>query len=156
MLSRVFFGQARFALQLRIALTASIALLLWGQLSEVLSFSFAWREFAEFAGLGAWAVLAATCYAHLHAIGPRHIRTAMGVVVAVMGAGMLLQYAAQSETRNLLGQRATLGDLRPPAFRLAPLVSSEQFFERAEKAKVDQARTREPGSGGLFGDESLD
>ena len=157
-LSRVFFGQARFALQLRIALTASIALLLWGQLSEALSFSFAWREFAEYAGLGAWVVLAATCYAHLHVIGPRHIGAAMGIVVAVMGAGMLLQYAAHNETRNLLGQSANLGDLRPPAFRLAPLVSSEQFFERAEitRLKVDQARTRPP-EGGLLSDfDTLD
>lgn len=152
-LSRVFFGQARFALQLRIALTASIALELWDELSDSLSFSFAWRELAEFAGLGAWAVLAAACYAHLHAIGPRHMRAAVSIVVALMGAGMLLQYMAHSETRDLLGQRASLGDLRPPAFRLAPLATTDQFFRRAEstKLKVDQARTRPP-SGGLLSD----
>ncbi|MGZ5078674.1 MAG: FHA domain-containing protein, partial [Usitatibacter sp.] len=66
LLSRIFFGQARYAVQLRIAITACIALVLWDQFAETLSFSFAWRELAEFAGLGAWAVLAATCYAHLN------------------------------------------------------------------------------------------
>jgi len=55
----VLFGQARFSLQLRIAVTACIALLAWEQLAESLSFSFAWRDMAEYAGLGAWAVLAA-------------------------------------------------------------------------------------------------
>jgi hypothetical protein len=150
-LSRVFFGQARFSLQLRIALTASIALVLWDQLAESLAFSFAWREMAEYAGLGTWALLAATCYAHLHAIGPRHMRAAMGIVLALMAAGALLQYATQTETRNLLGQRASLGELRPPAFRLAPLATTDEFFERAgsTKVKVDRARTREP-SGGLL------
>ncbi len=157
-LSRVFAGQARFALQLRIALTASIALVLWDQLSESLSFSFAWREFAEFAGLGAWAVLAATCYAHLHAIGPRHMRSAMGIVVVLMGAGVILQYAAHTETRNLLGQRASLGDLRPPAFRLAPLATTDQFFERAEgtRVRVDEARTKPPSAGLLADLDSQD
>jgi FHA domain len=153
-LSRIFFGQARFALQLRIAATACLALIVWDQLSESASFAFAWRDFAEYAGLGAWAVLAAACYAHLHAIGPRHMRAAMGLVFALITAGALLQYFGKSETRKLIGQRATLGDLRPPAFRLVPLASADDFFKRAEgaKVKVDQARVKEPPPGGLLSD----
>jgi hypothetical protein len=152
-LSRIFFGQARFALQLRIAVTACIALVLWNQVSESFSFGLAWREMAEYAGLGAWAILAATCYAHLHTIGPRHMRFAMGLVIALIGAGAVMQYAGKSETRNLVGQRASLGDLRPPAFRLVPLASADEFFQRAEgtRKKVDQARVKEP-SGGLLSD----
>jgi hypothetical protein len=154
MLSRIFFGQARFSLQLRIAVTACIALVVWDQLTESLSFSFAWRDMAEYAGLGAWAVLAATCYAHLHAIGPRHMRAAMGLVIALIGAGAALQYLGKSETRKLLGQRATLGDLRPPAFRLVPLASADDFFKKAEAARisVDRARMKEPAPGGLLSD----
>jgi hypothetical protein len=157
-LSRIFFGQARFALQMRIAVTAFLALLLWGQLAETLSFGLAWREMAEYAPLGAWAVLAATCYAHLHAIGPRHMRFAMGLVIALIGAAAGLQYVTKSETRNLLGQRASLGDLRPPALRLVPLANADEFFQRADltRQKVDQARKKEP-SGGLLSDfESSD
>jgi pSer/pThr/pTyr-binding forkhead associated (FHA) protein len=154
MLSRIFFGQARFALQLRIAITACIALVLWDQLTESLSFSFAWREMAEYAGLGAWAVLAATCFAHLQAIGPRHMRAAMGLVVALIGAGAALQYLGKSETRKLIGQRATLGDLRPPAFRLVPLASADDFFKKADaaRAKVDLARVKEPAPAGVLSD----
>ncbi len=153
-LSRIFFGQARFALQLRIAVTACLALVLWDQISESFSFALAWREMAEYAGLGAWAVLAATCYAHLHTIGPRHMRFAMSLVIALIGAGAMLQYFGKSETRNLLGQRASLGDLRPPVFRLVPLASADDFFKRAEgtKIKVDQARLKEPSPGGLLAD----
>lgn len=153
-LSRIFFGQARFALQLRIAATACLALIVWDQLSESASFAFAWRDIAEYAGLGAWAVLAAACYAHLHTIGPRHMRAAMGLVFALITAGALLQYFGKSETRKLVGQRATLGDLRPPAFRLVPLASADNFFKKAEgaKVKVDQARVKEPAPGGLLSD----
>jgi hypothetical protein len=154
MLSRIFFGQARFSLQLRIAVTACIALVLWDQVAESLSFSFAWRDMAEYAGLGAWAVLAATCFAHLHAIGPKHMRAAMGLVVALIAAGAALQYLGKSETRKLLGQRATLGDLRPPAFRLVPLASADDFFRKADAARVsvDRARIKEPTPGGVLSD----
>jgi hypothetical protein len=151
MLSRVFFGQARFSLQLRIAVTACIALVVWDQMTETLSFSFAWRDMAEYAGLGAWAVLAATCYAHLRSIGPRHMRAAMGLVIALIGAGAALQYLGKDEARKLLGQRATLGELRPPEFRLVPLASADSFFKKAEAARVsvDKARVREPAGGVL-------
>lgn len=155
-LSRVFFGQARFALQLRIAVTACLILVLWDQLSESAAFAFAWRDMSEYAGLGAWLVLAGACYAHLHTIGPRHMRAAMFLVISLIGAGALMQYSAKAETRRLLGQRANLGDLRPPAFRLVPLASPDDFFKKAEtaKRKVDQARVKEP-SQGLLSDFEL-
>jgi hypothetical protein len=151
-LSRVFLGQARFALQLRIAVTACIALVVWDQLTESLSYSLAWRDIAEYGGLGAWAVLAAACWGHLHAIGPKHMRAAMGLVVALIAAGAMLQYFGKSETRKLVGQRATLGDLRPPAFRMLPLASADEFFRKADGArqKVDLARVKEPAPGGLL------
>ncbi|HEX4332578.1 MAG TPA: FHA domain-containing protein [Usitatibacter sp.] len=156
MLSRIFFGQARFALQLRIAVTACIALILWEQVAESLSFSLAWRDMAEYAGLGAWAVLAGACWAHLHAIGPRHMRAAMGLAAALIIAGAALQYLGKSESRKVLGQRATLGDLRPPAFRLVPLASADDFFRKTASAKqrVDVERTREP-SGSILSDLDL-
>jgi hypothetical protein len=64
-----------------------------------------------------------------------------------------LQHFGRSETRKIIGQRASLGELRPPAFRMVPLASSDEFFRRADgaKARVDVARTKEPSSG-LFGD----
>ena len=151
--SRVFFGQARFALQLRIAITACIALFVWEQVADYLSFGLAWRELMEYAGIGAWVVLAVACYAHLRAIGPRHLRLTMGVIVALVVAGAVMQYAGKIEARRLVGERATLGDLRPPEFRLVPLASSDEFFRRtdATRERVDKARTKEPPSG-LLGD----
>jgi hypothetical protein len=136
--------------QLRIAATACIAIVLWDQIAEFTAFGFAWREMGEYAGLGAWAVLAATCYAHLHSIGPRHMRSAMSLVIALIAAGAALQYFGKSETRQLVGQRASLGDLRPPGFRVVPLASADEFFQRLEgtKARVDQARLKEPPPGG--------
>jgi hypothetical protein len=99
-------------------------------------------------------VLAATCFAHLQAIGPRHMRAAMGLVIALIGAGAALQYLGRSETRKLIGQRATLGDLRPPAFRLVPLASADDFFKKADAARahVDKARVKDPAPGGVLAD----
>jgi hypothetical protein len=158
LLSRLFFGQARFALQVRIALTACIALIVWDQLSETLSFGLAWRALSEYASLGAWALLAATCYAHLLAIGPRRMRIAMGVIVALAGAGAAIQSAGKWEARHLVGEPATLGDLRPPAFRLRPLARADAFFQRtpATRASVDRARMREPASGLFSEPEAAD
>lgn len=154
LLSRVFFGQAQFPVQLRIAATACIALLIWDQIAKTFSFALAWREMSEYAGLGAWALLGATCVAHLHSISARHMRAAQAVVVVLIAAGAAIQYFGKSETRNLLGQRATLGDLRPPAFRLAPPSTSEDFFKRADavRQKVDLARVREPIPGRSLAD----
>jgi hypothetical protein len=153
-LSRIFFGQAQFALHLRIAVTACIAIVLWDLLTETLSFAFAWRDVVEYAAFGAWAILGATCYAHLMAIGPRHMKLIFGVVVALIGLGAALQFVTKSESRELVGQRATLGDLRPPAFRVVPLASADQFFKEAEdtRARVDKARTKEPPTGGPLSD----
>jgi len=156
-LSRIFFGQARFALQLRIAVTACLVFLAWDQIAEVSSFAFAQRDILEYAGLGAWAVLAGVCYAHLRTIGPRHMQAVMSLVVVLITAAALMQFFAKSETRRLFGQRANLGDLRPPQLRLVPLANADDFFKKAEGARrrVDQARVKEPAPGGLLSDFDL-
>jgi hypothetical protein len=153
-LSRIFFGQAQFALHLRIAVTACIAIVLWDLLTETLSFSFAWRTIADHAALGAWAILGATCYAHLAAIGPRHLKLVVSVVLALVTSGAALQAVSRAESREAMGQRATLGDLRPPAFRAVPLATTDEFFREAAdtRARVDRARTKEPPPGGPLGE----
>jgi hypothetical protein len=153
-LSRIFFGQAQFALHLRIAVTACIAIVLWDLLTETLSFSFAWRTIADHAALGAWAILGATCYGHLAAIGPRHLKLVVSVVLALVTSGAALQAVSRAESRETMGQRATLGDLRPPAFRAVPLATTDEFFHEAAdtRARVDRARTKEPPPGGPLGE----
>ena len=153
-LSRVFFGQAQFALQLRIAVTACIAIVLWDLLTETLSFSFAWRTIADHAALGAWAILGATIYAHLAAIGPRHMKLVVSVVMALVASGAAMQAVTKSEMRETIGQRASLGDLRPPIFRMVPLATADEFFSEAAetRARVDRARTKEPPQSGSVGD----
>jgi len=147
--SRLFIGQARYALHVRIALTACLVLVIWDQFAETISFAFASRAIDEYGGLAAWAILGATCYAHLRAVGTRHMNFAMSLVVALLLAGATLQYVGRSETQKMIGQRATLGDLRPPAFRVSPLASADEFFLQAEgaKRKVDELRKKEPPAG---------
>jgi hypothetical protein len=153
-LSRVFFGQAQFALNLRIAVSACIAIVLWDLFTETFSFALAWRGLAEYGSLGAWVILAVTCYAHLTAIGPRHMRLVMGLVLALIVSGATMQLVTKSENRELMGQRASLGDLRPPAFRMVPAANTDEFFKEADetRTRVDNARKREPPSAGGFAD----
>jgi cation transport ATPase len=152
LLSRIFSGQAHFAAMARIALTGALAITLWQQLAEWLSFALAWRDVSDFQSLGGWALLVATCYAHLRAIGPRHMGAAMGLVVALVATGAGLQYIGKSETRKSFGQRATLGELKPPALRIVPLATTDDFFKDAAQVKqrVDAARTHEPAGAGLM------
>lgn len=152
LLSRIFSGQAHFAAMFRIAITGALALTLWQQLAEWLSFALAWRDVSDFQSLGGWALLVATCYAHLRAIGPRHMGAAMGLVVALVATGAGLQYIGKSETRKTFGQRATLGELKPPSLRVVPLATPDEFFSGAAQVKqrVDAARAKEPSGAGLL------
>jgi hypothetical protein len=147
--SRILFGQAQFALHLRIAVTACVAIVLWDQLTETLSFALAWRAIVEYGGLGAWAILGATCYAHLRAIGPRHMRAVAGVFLALIGTGAAMQYVSKWDSRSQVGDRASLGELRPPMLRARPLASAEDFFRSAAdvRANVDRARLEKPAPG---------
>jgi hypothetical protein len=153
--SRLFFGQARFALHLRVAITAALAVIAWDELSETLSFALASRFVAEYGALVVWVIVAGTCYAHLRAVGTRHMKFAMSLVVALVAAGALLQYVGRTESQRLIGQRATRGDLRPPEFRLVPLANADDFFRDAEgtKRRVDLLRAKEP-SGPVEGEPS--
>jgi hypothetical protein len=139
---------------MRIAATACIAIVLWDQLTETLSFALAWREVVEYAGLGAWAILGATVYYHLRAIGPRHMNVVAGIFLTLIGTGAAMQYFARYEARSLIGDRATLGELRPPGLRARPLASAEDFFKGAAeaRARVDRARLKEPPPGVLVSD----
>lgn len=147
--SRLLVGQGQFALHLRIAVTACIAIVLWDQLAETLSFSLAWRALVEYAGLGAWAILGATCFAHLRAVGPRRLNVVAGIFVTLIVAGAAMQYVSRWDSRSQVGDRATLGDLRPPALRARPLASADDFFRGADetRARVDRARLRDPAPG---------
>ncbi len=150
LMSRIFLGQAQYPLHLRIAITAAIAVVLWDLLAETVSYSFAWREIADYAALGAWAILAATCWAHLAAVQPRHLKLEVGLMLALVVAGATMQLVTKAETREQVGQRATLGDLRPPAFRVVAPASADEFFKdtSATRARVDKARLKDPPSGG--------
>jgi hypothetical protein len=149
LLSRILFGQARFALQLRIALTVCLAFLLWDQAGEWLSYGLAWPQLDDDSTYGIWALLAAACYGHLVSIGPRHVRIAMGVIVALLAAGAAMQYTGRAEARRVAGEPATLGELKPPLFRLRPAVSVDRFLADTDAAKraVDASRRKEPASG---------
>lgn len=153
LISRLFSGQARFGLQMRITLTAAFAILAFDVARDALAFGLASRAVADYSSLGLWLLVVAACYAHLRSIGARHTPFAMGLVVVLVATGAALQYVSRSERREFTGQGANLGELKPPGLRLAPLASSEDFLAGVSRLQpaLEEARKKEPG-GGLFRD----
>jgi hypothetical protein len=82
------------------------------------------------------------------------MRLVVSVVLALVASGAAMQAVSRAETREIVGQRATLGDLRPPSFRVVPLATADEFFREAAetRARVDRARTKEPPTGGPLSD----
>jgi len=78
----------------------------------------------------------------------------MGVLVALIAAGAAMQYASKAEARRVVGETASLGELKPPEFRLRPAMTPAEFLAgtAATKRAVDEARKREPASGSAFGE----
>jgi hypothetical protein len=54
----------------------------------------------------------------------------------------------------VVGEPASLGELKPPQFRLRPAITPAAFLAEtaATKRAVDEARKREPASGSAFGE----
>ena len=155
LISRVFSGQARGALMARIALTGLLAAGAWMVVADWLAYLLAWRGMNEHRGLGVQAILVATCYAHMRAIGTRHLRVATAIVGLVVASSALLEYLGSAEIRRTTGERASLGSLKPPVARLAPAVSTADFLAGTDavRRRVDAARKKDPAGGsggGLF------
>jgi hypothetical protein len=124
MQSRLFLGQSRFAVHLRIALTAALALLFWDQLDDTLSVRLRLARDRRMGGLGLWALLAGRLLRaparDRHA--PHELRD--GTRDRPRDAGALLQYVGRSESKKILGERATLG--RPAPARIPPRAARER------------------------------
>lgn len=155
--SRIFAGQAHYEQHLRIGLTAALVGLIYTQAKEYIAYGFALPQIQQQDIAGLWLILGGACYFHFSAMRVRNMKLAMGLIGGAVAAIIGLQLVTLSETKRLWGQQASLGGLKPPAFRIASPETDGEFFAQAEamKDKLDQAR-KKPASGNAFSAFDLD
>lgn len=146
LIARVFSGRARFAATMRVAAAGALAAAAWGVLTQAAAYGFAWREIHEWRSLGWWALAGAVSWMHLRIIGPKHFGAAAALVCLIAASGASIVVMTRLEKQRTDGLAASLGPLLPPAFRVAPAASLEDFLAGADAARrqVDESRKKEP------------
>jgi hypothetical protein len=143
-LARIFAGQARFERNLVIALTGALTYSLYNELVDLSVFGFAWRPLVTYQYIGAWVLLAGTCFFHLRELGPGWWKAKLGAVAALALVAILMQTSGQSELFGSRDREAPTRRLLPPSFRLSPGHSVDAFFGDVSglKARLDRDRDR--------------
>ncbi len=151
-LARIFTGFAQFDRHLLIALGGVVAFFLFGELTGAGAFALSWRSLAEYDYIGYQLLLAALCFVHLRAMGPRRIPAKLGGVAAFALAVIAAQWVYRSEESSLAGERSYLQGLKPPALRLKGAQSLGGFMGNTDRLKsaLDKARQKPPGARGWF------
>jgi hypothetical protein len=153
-LARIFSGRANFEGHLSITLVGFLAMTVIGFLAEYLAYSFSLSSLSVLDSFKYWVWLAAMIFFHLREIGERHLVFKGAVVSLFALLGIATQMLTAAETSGWLGQPVAVTELKPPMLRLATAQSEHDFFEAVARLKpeLDVARTKEPTSGGIFGD----
>jgi hypothetical protein len=147
-LARIFSGQAHFLRNLVIALSGLLAYSLYNELIDLSVFGFAWRGLMTYQSIGAWCLLAATCFFHLREVGPTHLRIKAAGVAGLAVVAIVMQLLGQSDFFGAVDREAPTRRLLPPAFRLAPVRPAATFFADVGRlqARLDRDRADQTGS----------
>jgi len=145
-ISRLFAGHARFGLHLLIASAGLLAYSLYDPLGDFGAFALSWAALARYAYVVAWALLGATCFAHLCALSRKRLPLKAMAVAALVALGVGTQSLKLSDWRANYGQPVMVQRLAPPWLRVAATQEPAAFFagSAALQEKVDAARAEEP------------
>ena len=105
-----------------------------------------WTALARYAYVVAWALLGATCFAHLCALSRKRLPLKAMAVAALVALGVGTQSLKLSDWRANYGQPVMVQRLAPPWLRVAATQEPAAFFagSAALQEKVDAARAEEP------------
>ncbi len=145
-LSRVFSGCTGFERNLLIALGGVLAFSLGAEAFGIVAFTLAWSDLATYDYVGAWALLAGVSFLHVREMGSARLWLKGGViaVLAIVAIGAHTLFNLERSADPFGADRQ--GEVRrylPPAFRLAPLRSEEDFLGSAARlqGQIDRDRT---------------
>jgi hypothetical protein len=138
MLARIFTGHAAFERNLSIALGGALAFILGVEAFGMAPFALSWSDLAGYDYVGFWALLAVVGFLHVREMSSARLRLKGGVVAALavvaIGTHTLFQLERSTDTLGLDRQGEGHRYL-PPAFRLAPLRSEDDFLASAARLK---------------------
>lgn len=143
--TRIFSGQSRFERHLLIATTAVLATSLYNDLGELLAFAASWSAVTTYGYIGAWCVLAVTCFFHAREVGRSHLRLKAGLVGMLMVIGIAIQSVGQFDGRDVQPPREVR--FLPPVLRIAPLQTDAAFFADIDRLKSKLDRLKAPAAG---------
>ncbi|MDR0771048.1 MAG: FHA domain-containing protein [Burkholderiales bacterium] len=154
-LSRLLVGAANFVRHSFIALSGLAVMSLFSPLFSWASFAFSSRWLADYSFVAYWLILAATCFYHLRAISPRHLRLKAVIVAALCIAAATVQWLVKDPFNLQHGSGANhpyLKELWPPAARVIAPRPQDVFFRNVEKIKadLDELRKKEPEGESFF------
>jgi len=143
--SRIFFGTARFEQNLLIALGGALGFEMVGALSSLGAFGLSWSTLVGYNFVGLFGVVAAICFIHLRQINPARSALAASVVSGIFLGAVAIQMLMQSDARPVASQ-LYVRNLLPPSLRLAPVANEASFFSGVEKLRgqLDEDRAKEP------------
>ncbi|MDC8756097.1 FHA domain-containing protein [Janthinobacterium fluminis] len=142
--NRLFGRHARLGRHLFILGCGLAALEAWKLSSSVLAYSYSMEALTRY---GRHAIIAIVCcmvFFHLRTIKPHHPRRLAAACMVLLLIGSSLGLMSNLQLSGRVADEPYMAVLLPPAFRLSPDHTPEEFFGRAAKLKsgVDAERAR--------------
>lgn len=147
--NRLFGRHARLGRHLFILGCGLVAMEAWKIAGGVLAYSYSMEWLTRYGRHAIIAIVCAMVFFHLRTIKPHHPRrlAATSLVLMLLGSGLGLM--SNLKLTGHLADEPYMSVLLPPAFRLSPDHSPDEFFARAAKLKTgaDAERARSADSG---------
>jgi len=145
LISRIFSALAHFERHLTIALSGLLVYSIYNEVADFATYSFVSPVLSLYKYVGLWTILGAVCFFHLREINPTRLRLKGGATVALVAGVIAFQALSQSDFGG--GDRLVYTrHLMPPALRLTPIETEDDFFSAVErlKGKLEVDRKEEP------------
>ena len=154
--AKLFRHRFEFWPHLRVVLSFLLAIAVLDAALPVLAYALSWEFLARVRGFVRGALLCAMFATHLSLVLPARRRWLQGAVAVSFVVGTALTLARNVQSSERYFEPLYLSTLPPPALRLAPAVSVEQFLGEAKKLRAKLDAHARDGDSGNNGGESLE
>ncbi len=144
--NRLFAGRTQFGRHLALAYGLLSLSALLGELLDISAFSLSLPSLPQYSYVVVWLSTGLLCLGHLRLIGRGHPRLKLAAVGGLTALGIGWGALAQSDAREHSGPAVVVQTLLPPAWRLAPAQSLDEFMSLSAslQAETDSARDEPP------------
>jgi Inner membrane component of T3SS, cytoplasmic domain len=134
--SKLFRHRFEFFAHARVAVTYLLIAAAAGLILPLVAYALSWAFPSRIASLVGGAVIWAMVFKHLSIIMPSHRRvTAVAMGIVFVGS-VVVMMARSFQVNDRLFPELYVTTLAPPAFRVAPTVTTDRFLEESRKLKA--------------------